>query len=439
MSTFRFMKILLYTLITLFSVTAFSQEVIIIDTLNQNFKKELTVLYKKRVTLQKVAMNKSITDKEMRKEVGAAYLELSNGFIKNINNGFIVENETYSQFLQGILENIISNNPEYADIANTEILLSFGTSPNAYAIGNDIVVVLIPLIKNIENEYELAFIICHEIAHNLLEHSYEGMVEYASMMLSSEIKEQTREIEKQKYNKAQIASGLYKDIIYGKRRNSRKLEHQADSLGFVLFKNAFKGREYQAVQSLRTLDQIDKERDSLTATDYSKLFNTEKAPFKNEWIENDELSTYKYDKRPRFWQIDSLKTHPDCKMRAGFIEQHFMVKPANTDEPSENFYLLKKSSAYNHILGLYAIEEYGKSLYETLLLLKKNPDDAFLNKMTCLNLKKLQQAQKTYTLNKYLDTVNPRYSNSYNTFLSFLREIRKSEMNEFINHYSAIK
>src|SRR5690606_41374204 len=86
---------------------------------------------------------------------------------------------------------------------------------------------------------QLAYIICHEIAHNLMHHSYSSIVDYDKLKNSEELKKQTREIEKQKYNKGQIASGLYKDIVYGKRKNNRKYEHKEDSQGYILFNNTF--------------------------------------------------------------------------------------------------------------------------------------------------------------------------------------------------------
>lgn len=431
------MKLLLTAVLALWGTLLCAQEIIVIDTANAGYKKQLVTLYNGRVAQQKLAFESKITDRKIRREVEVTYKELSTDFVENINKGFFVENKAYNEFLDNIVQAVKNSNPEYPGIANTKILLSFGTSPNAYAIGNDIIVVYVPLIKNIKNEYELAFIISHEIAHNLLQHSYNGMIEYAAMTQSDEIKKQTREIEKKKYNKAQIASGLYKDIVYGKRKNSRKLEHQADSLGFILYKNAFKGKEYQAIKSLQTLDEIDTETDSVTTADYVKLFTTDKFPFKNEWIDNQEISGYTYDKSPKFWQVDSLKTHPDCSIRAGFVTKHFMVKTANDNTAaSDNFTLIKKSSAYNHILGLYAIEEYGKSLYETVLLLKAEPDNKALAKMVYQNLKKLQDAQKTYTLNKYLDNVSPKFSKSYNTFLYFIRQLRKSEINAIIDRYN---
>jgi len=429
------MKLFLSVVLSVIYFSVNAQNLVLVDSADSKFKKQLVNLYSSRVAKQQLKFNQQLSDKKIRKEVDVLYKDFSEDFIESINKGFFVENETYQKFLEDILQQIQKNNPEYPDIANTKILLSFGTSPNAYAIGTNIVVVYIPLIKKIDNQYQLAFILSHEIAHNLLSHSYNGMIDHASMVHSSEIKKQTKEIQKQKYNKGQIASGLYRDIVYGKRKNNRKLEHQADSLGFVLFKNAFKGNEYQVLVSLETLKDIDKETDSLSVADYTKLFTTAKIPFKNQWINNDELQAYKYDRSPKFWQIDSLKTHPDCELRVGFVKKHFTVQPAEA-EISEEFKALKNSSKYNHILGLYTIEEYGKSLYEALLLYKNEPENEFLKKMIYDNLIKLQEAQKSYTLNKYLDTLNPRYSNSYNTFLSFFRQLRKNELNEIINKYT---
>ena len=86
---------------------------------------------------------------------------------------------------------------------------------------------------------------------------------------------------------------------------------------------------------------------------------------------------------------------------------------------------------------MYSIENYGKSLYESLLILKNQPENTFVRAMVKSNLEKIIEAQKKYELNKYVDNPNfKNYSNSYNVFLSFIRELRKSELQEILNHYS---
>lgn len=414
-----------------------AQNFVPIDTSDINYRKNLKALYSQRVSQQEQVFKKELSNSKIRKEVNSIYEEATAGFLETIGEGYFVEDTLYRNQLNEILETLKSNNPEYTSLKNTQILLSFGAMPNAYAIGNDIVVIYIPLLKKIRNQYELAYIISHEIAHNILNHSYNGLVANASLKQSEDLLKKTRELKRKKYNRAEESIAVYKNLVYGSSKSKRKLEHEADSLGFILFKNAYTDREYEVVKALELLENIDKEQDSLNLSDYVALFETEQLPFKKEWVINDELTKYKYDTTPKFWTIDSLKSHPDCAIRAEFIKSNFKVKESELQEASDTFKTIQYASKYNDVLGLYAIKEYGKSLYETLILLKQEPENPFLRNLTQENLVKIQEAQKTYTLDRHLDRLNPRNSDSYNTFLYFIRELRRSEMNALINLYKA--
>lgn len=409
----------------------------IFDTVQPAYKQQLLSFYESSVASQKLNFSHQISDKKTKNDLEATYTDVTNDFKENINKGIFLDNEIYRNTVQQLIKNVQENNPKQKQLKHTTILFSFGINPNAYAIGNDIIVLYIPLLQKLENEMQLAFIICHEIAHNLLQHSYNSIIEYATLKNSEQLIKQTRALEKTKYNKGQIASGLYKDIIYGKSKNNRKLEHQADSLGFILFKNSFPEYSYEAIKTLKILEQIDEERDSLSINDYKILFDTEKSPFKESWLTNKEFSEYNYDNETKFWTIDSLKTHPDCAVRIDYLNKHFKLNKEQGFQTSKNYNELKNSAVYNTILGLYFIEEYGRSLYQSLLLYKENSDDEFLKHMIHSNLIKLQNAQNTYTLNKHLDTNNPKYSNSYNTFLYFFRQLRKSQLNAIINKHES--
>jgi len=421
----------------IFSITCIAQSYIHIpvDTLNIAYRSNLKLLYKDRAAHTMASYN-TFMDKNFRKILIESYTEINTEFIEKVNNGLFVQDAFYDEQLNSLFQQIVKANPQYSELASIRILLSFAELPNAYAMGDGFVVVQLPLLANVNNRYELAYILCHELAHNLLNHPQGGLQEYARLNSSKEIKKKTREIEKKKYNKAQDASGLYKTIVYSNRKRHRGVEYQADSLGYVLYKNAFPGNEGVVIKSFTTLNEMDRERDSLEPADYEKLFSSEKQPFKPEWILGDEISGYKYDKTPKFWQIDSLKTHPNCLDRAQRLQKMFAI--ANTGALPESISAeLKTRAQYDAVMGLYVMKEYGKSLYKTLLLLKANPDDKYLAQMVHANLVKLQEAQKNYTMNKYVDNVNPGYSNSYNMFLSFLRQLRKSEISNIINQYQS--
>ena len=413
------------------------QNFIPVDTLNVEYRQNLKNLYAKRVSIQEGIFKQNLTDPSIRKEVESIYKEVSTGFMEGIDKGYFLDDRMYREQFDAILNNLKTSNPELSNIENTKILLSPGTSPNAYAVGNDIVVVYIPLLKKIRNQYQLAFIISHEIAHNILNHSYNGIIKKASLKNSKALIQKTKELKKKKYNRGSEAITLYRDLVYGSTQNSRKLEQQADSLGFIIFKNAYAGKEYEAVKSLENLENIDKETDSLVTQDYINLFETEQLLFRESWIDNAELESYKYDSSIKFWAIDSLRTHPDSGIRAASIKNNFHIKESEFHKDSDSFNEMKFASWNNDALGLYVIKEYGKSLYETLLLLKKDPENSFLRNLVYQNLTKIQAAQKSYTLDRYVDRPHPKNSDSYNSFLNFLRELRRKEMNIIINNYKS--
>jgi len=415
---------------------AFSQNLSLNDTLNLDLQRDLSSLYSNRVQQQIRVFESKITNRRELKSVQKAYSNISSDFQKRIEKGVFYTDETIQAFTDNILKKIQESNPDYPEIQNTKVLLSYGTSPNAYAIGNNIIVINTGLLKSITNEYEIAYIMSHELAHNLLEHSYNHILDMIEIQNSTDIKKQTREIRKQRYNRGKVASDIYKGLVYDKRKNDRKIEHQADSLGFILYKNTFSDKAYQAIHSLRTLDSIDVQNERLSLSDYRNLLDTEKVSFKEGWISNYEVKTYNYDTSQKFWLIDSLKTHPDCDIRVAFIENNFEVKESKTEAASPEYKAIKKASSINHLIGLYTIEEYGRSLYESLLLYREEPESVILKHLVALSLDKLYKAQRNYELNKHMSLPSPRYSDGYNEFLYAFRQIRNHQLKSIITKYS---
>src|SRR5699024_5145171 len=150
-----------HLIVVLFLVSvqwSFAQHVkkpVIIDTANTTYQKKLKATYLKRISAQKAQFKKRFK-RRVWKEADNLYDGATGVFLEKIDRGYFVDDPHYRSLLNEIQENLAANNPEYArKIKNTKILLSYGRAPNAYAIGNDIVVVFIPLIKSISNEYEL--------------------------------------------------------------------------------------------------------------------------------------------------------------------------------------------------------------------------------------------------------------------------------------------
>lgn len=426
--------LILFLLVFNFS---FAQHIIILDTTNSKFRTDLEKLYAERnqQTLNSFKVNE---DKSIRKNCIDNYTELNKEFKLKIKKGTFINDTFYSTYLNNLLQQIVENNPEYDQIKNTTLLLAFSENPNAYAIGDDVVVLELPLITKLKSEHELAFIICHEISHNLLKHSYKSIVKRAKYAKSDVLKKQIKTVKKTKFGKGAMASNFLKETVYSNRKENRFKEHEADSLGTILFKNSFKDNHGIVLQTLKTLETLDVATDSLVTDDYKRLFTTSNQPFNDQWINTEEFSKYKYDKTSKFWNVDSLRTHPDALVRANYIEDKFKIKETEFKIiDNQKFNELKTQAKYHYVLGLFALENYGESLYESLILLKNDENNAYVKNIVKENLIKIIDAKQRYEFNKYVDTPNFKsYSNSYNTFLTFIRELRINELKEILRHYT---
>ncbi|WP_298155173.1 M48 family metalloprotease [Flavobacterium sp.] len=404
-----------------------------IDTTDTGYRTELETLFLKRTAATKAVLSK-IDNRQVRREVLESYTEHAGEFLELIKKGVFIRDKKYSGLLENILEKIKHANPDQ-HFDDMKLLIAASNNSNAYNIGNDFVVFNLPIIFDIVNEYELAFILSHEMAHQKLDHVLQSLVRSKEISNSDEVKSRTRAIARQKYNKGKLASELYKQIIYGSREESRKKEVQADSLGFIFFSRAYPEYKYQAIKTLEVLKNIDVPKDSLLLADYQRIFAKHQLTFKPEWIADGE-NHYSYQK-DKSWNVDSLRTHPDCDQRIFFLKERFKIADSDVKDVSPaTFQNLKKDSANEYIFAMYFIEEYGESLYNTLLSMKKNPDDVFLKKMLHDNLVKISIARNNFTANKYVRTEDPEYSDSYNQFLRFVGNLRKSELNQIIETFN---
>ena len=404
----------------------------VLDTVNENYRNSLKIYYELQSTKTKIEIEK-IADKKIRKQFLSNYNEKIDKFQELIKKGVFIEHASYDNLVQSILDDIKKRNTTY-NFNEIRLLLAISKDINAYNCGDGIVVLNLPIIFDIDNQFELAYIICHEIAHQKLNHVYNSMLNYCQQENSQEVKNQVKQIDKQKYNKSEIASGIFKKIVYENRIESRKHEVEADSLGYIFYRNTYPEYDNYAVETLKKLKTIDVEKDSLTKGDFIKLFETSSLKFKEEWIEGD-ISKYNYQKSAKFWNIDSLRTHPDCDTRIALLNQSFKMQEKLKSVEAHSFNLQRKDADKEYVFGLYFLEEYGESLYYTLLKIKNNPKDLYYRKMVYDNLIKLEAARNSYTLNKYLEIENPKYSENYNQFLCLIRNLRKSELNQIIQFY----
>ena len=413
---------------------SFAQNTVIIDTTNHDYRASLKEFYASQTSINQAVLEVGMSRK-IRNQFEEMYLDNKKDFISLIDKGVFFESKNYSSLFETIFERLKNNNSELAS-SNIKLLLAFSDESNAYNNGENIVVINLPLIRDLKNEYQLAFVISHEIAHQKLNHVHEGIVKRLNKYNSEELLQKTKSIDKQKFNKGALASELMKNLVYGDRRESRKKEIAADSLGYLYFSKAYPNFNLQAVESLKILKNIDVATDSLNKSDFIKIFNSQNLKFNEEWLKSDLVNNYNYQKDKKKFDVDSLRTHPDCDVRISLLTTTFKIKSIPQKIESGTYEESKKEIDKEYVFGLYFLEEYGKSLYHSLLKYKQDLGDTYYRNMIYENLIKLREYRMNYTLNKYLETENPNFSEGYNQFLNFIRNLRRNELNELILNFT---
>jgi Zn-dependent protease with chaperone function len=81
---------------------------------------------------------------------------------------FIFESPIYD-YVKGIFDQVLAANPEIDP--KTVMLLSRSGIPNAFTTGDGFFVINLGLLVRLYNADQLAFVICHELGHQILNHT----------------------------------------------------------------------------------------------------------------------------------------------------------------------------------------------------------------------------------------------------------------------------
>jgi predicted Zn-dependent protease len=186
-----------------------------------------------------------------------------------IKNRDYVFNSDFTEKLQLYFEKLKSKNPNIPD--HIKILVARDNTPNAFCVQDGVFIVNMGLFNWIDNEQQLISVLSHELGHQILNHSENLQKKIIEKDLNSKV--QVSAIALSKINKKEKAFKLFKNHIYESSVYRRKSESEADSIGYVLFRNiGLKKSEY--INSLKNLQQFDTISPKLVKVEtYQKLYN----------------------------------------------------------------------------------------------------------------------------------------------------------------------
>jgi hypothetical protein len=379
--------------------------------------KELTILSYKKYEKEKAKLDKN----EKRSErIAKDDFLLENSYLLDelLLSGKVLYNDTIGKYVNKVLDRVLENQPDLQDKVKVYVIKS--SSVNAFATNNGTIFVNIGLLTQLENEAQLAYILCHEIIHYKNKHVINSYVE-------------SRKIKK--------GTGVYRgtsldDRLLAKSNYSKELESESDRAGLDLY--------LKTNYSLEALNGV------FDVLQYAYL-PFDLVEFKKDFLENKNLilpegyfladsaiSPIKGDED----YDDTKSTHPSTIKRRKDILGRIEGKENAGKKKylvSEEEFLFTRKVARFEVCRLYLLKrQYENALYSAYILLEDDPQNKYL---------RVTVAKALYGLSKYLNYKNKTEFNEIHVSYKkiegnsqqvyyFVEKIPKAELNVLALSYA---
>lgn len=359
--------------------------------------------------------------------------DYSGNYTKSLVRYSGLTDSVLNPFVQSVFLKIANAN---SGLEKYTIVLSDWPVLNAAYVGGNVIILYAPLLSRLENESQVAAVLCHELAHGELDHVQQGLKKRLDEIYSKEFQKELKKTMKEEFNLQKKIDLLALKFTFGNRYHTRSLEKAADSLGYLfLSKSAYNPSE--AVGTLQMLRQMD-EPVYKDAVNYAEFFKCPSSAF-----DFTKIKPYKFtsifnvtSENPALEDSlrDSLRSHPDCGKRIGFIHELMKTHPPdfNTSTDSLLYKKIQWAAAMEMIMGFYKYGYYDHSLFNALLYYQNFADNEFLKTMIVLNWYHLYDAMKKHELADYVSNYSEENPTELNNLLFTVNSLRLQEISEFI-------
>jgi Peptidase family M48 len=358
------------------------------------------------------------------------YKDMQKEKTKHIENAAYLFNDTIQRYFSAILTEIKRGNPSLP-LDNIQFYVSRDYSPNAATSLDGSIAFNLGLVAHCKNESQIAFIICHELAHYQLKHPARSVRKMFDFLYSKEGQNTIKEIARSEFNTYERATQYLQTAVYDSRRHGREYEEQADSLALKFMLNT-RYNPQESASCLLMLDQIDSVM-FVPNFDLIKVFDTPSYKFKKSWIEEEE-TMFGNGKRVFDGEFnkDSLKTHPSCTLRAGllssFLKNNAPKSNATTIQTETSFDAIQLKAEFETLVAAFDFDNVDYALFQALKSLQSKPNNIFLNAFVGQCLNAVYDGQKQHKLSKIVSIPSKNKPKDYQPFLRFLNNMSLSEI-----------
>lgn len=410
-----------------------------------NFQKDDPVLKKKYV--EEASQQQKILINNLANEYKRDFIRVYDNRYKEVEtllqSSRVVTSSEPFNYLNAILKRIVDGNKELKGI-KIRMVFSRDRWPNAYSMGEGTIVINAGLMPFLDNEAELVFVLCHELAHYYLDHGNNAIKKNIERINSDEYKKEIRRLSKKEYRVNEQLDSLVKKINFGNRRHSREFEAEADRKAFEFMKKT--GYDLNAIKTcLQMLEKVDDSR-LYNPLNLEQAFDFKDYPFKKRWIKNESVLFDQVDSDLTLKEKDdqdSLKTHPDCEMRIALLKDS-IITLNNAQKFLENesyFKQLKKDFLVEMLEQDYRDENLTRNLYYSLVMLQNGENIPMAIYSVTRVLNKIYDNQENHQIAKTMEKESKHFSDDYNLLLRMFDRLKLEELanlnHHFCKHYEA--
>ncbi|WP_415325133.1 M48 family metallopeptidase [Chryseobacterium sp. MMS23-Vi53] len=425
-------KLISFLFLYCFAVS-FGQILKPIDTADYPQRKELirAFNFNNEVFIRKV---KAQYSGKTGSDLAKFYKEFGTDFEKQISNKDFILRSDYDVSVKSLIARLRKNNPQIPQ--DLKILIAKDNTPNAFCLLDGTFVINMGLFSWLDNEEQIAAVIAHELGHRIKQHTLKLLVALSEN--NQQDKSTVKTLKSVSENANETAFNILKNRMYKKGVEKRSQEIEADSLGYVIFKNAdFKKTEFiNALKRLQDFDTISPRE--LKVETYKKMFNLPQQAFKDKWLKKEDFSLYNYNFYKEKLSKDSLASHPEMAKRLEKLKKIFPELNPGTEslKPSESYLSLRKAARMEILPNYYHSEDFGLGIYVSLQFLQDGEDEKYYKTWLGKYFAKIYEARKNYNLNRYLDRIEPKeQSESYQQFLNFMWNLSLEEIKNISDFY----
>jgi len=254
----------------------------------------------------------AFTNKTTQKKYKEIWESRTKFLIEAIESDNFVRDQQVFNYVDDIVSQITRSNKDLVPVKPL-ILIDRSEVVNAYAIGNNVIAINLGLISFSQSREEIALIVAHELSHNILGHAENAMKQRADWLTSDEYKNSLNDILDSKYERLTRLKKVLESYTFERNRHQRYKESEADSMAVVLLKKS--NIAFNAEFFLR-LDSADSPYKLALNKPVKNYFESYGLTFEDGWTQKRSkgLSTRNYNFSTET-VADSMKTHPDCKIR----------------------------------------------------------------------------------------------------------------------------